>query len=140
MSGISIGCQVRSTAQGDHRQAVAEARAAIAMAPDTLSRENLSRVLSAAGLADEALEWMKFAVTNDSNPIGWYFDDLLKAYGAAQKWPDALELAEAEIRDNPSPSKYWYQVMGTEYSEMGQVEKAKEAFDKFESLPDPPED
>jgi class 3 adenylate cyclase/TolB-like protein len=128
------------SAQGDHKRAVAEAKAAIAMAPyDTLSRENLSRVLSAAGLKDEALEWMKFAVTNDPNPIGWYFDDLLNAYSATQKWPDALELAEAEIRDNPSPSKYWYQVMGRAYSATGQQEKAKEAYDKFESLPDPPE-
>jgi hypothetical protein len=51
---------------------------------------------------------------------------------------EAVDLAEAEIRDNPSPSKYWYEVLAKGYAATDQDEKSKAAYEKFFNLPNPP--
>lgn len=123
----------------DHKRAVAEAKAVTAMAPyDTLSHENMAWVLYDAKLYDEALEWFKFAVT-DPHPLDWYFDDLFEGFSAAGKWPEAVSLAEAEIRDNPNPNRNWFRVLAKAHSALGQTDKAQEAWKKFQTLPDSPE-
>lgn len=124
---------------GDYKRASAEAKATIAMAPyDTLSHAGLSWIVSAAGDHEAAIAWAKFGATHDPHPREWYFDDLLNAYDMADRWPDALKLAEEQV-GAPSPNKYWYKVLGRAYAITGQTDKSKEAWKKFDSLPDPPE-
>lgn len=124
--------------QGENEAAVAEARRTIAMAPyDTVSRANLVWVLIDARHNDEAIEWAKFAVTNDPEPMDWYFEGLLTAYRRAGKMGEGLKLAEAEIRADPSPSPWWYHFLGMAYSATGQSEKATAAFKVFYSQPAP---
>jgi tetratricopeptide (TPR) repeat protein len=123
---------------GDHRKAVDEARAAIAMSPyDTLSHNNLAWILYRAKLYDEALEWFKFAAT-DPHPKRWYFEDLVAAYGTAGKWSDAVDFALEQIEKNPPALKYWYDFLGTAYSRSGQHDKAREAWTKAAETPAPP--
>ena len=88
--------------QADHRgaypTAVAEAKAAVAMAPyDTVSHADGADILIDGGVKDEAIEWAKFAVTNDPRPLKWYF---FRAYSAAGKHKEGTALAEAEIIRN----------------------------------------
>ena len=109
------------------------------MAPyDTLSHAGLAWIVSAAGDHEAAIAWVKFGATHDPHPREWYFDDLLDVYDMADKWPDALKLAEEQVGE-PSPNKYWYKVLGRAYAITGQIDKSKEAWKKFDSLPDPPE-
>jgi class 3 adenylate cyclase/TolB-like protein len=118
-----------------YERAAAEAKAAIAMAPyDTLSHADLSWIVSAAGDHEAAIEWAKFGATHDPHPKGWYFDNLVDAYDMADKWPDALKLAEEQLR-KPSPNKHWYKVLARAYAGTGQQDKAKEAQKTFETLP-----
>ncbi len=78
----------------------AEAKATIAMAPyDTLSHAGLSWIMSAAGDHEAAIAWATFGATHDPHPKGWYFDDLINAYDMADRWPDALKLAEEQLRE-----------------------------------------
>lgn len=127
-------------ARGDYKLAVSEARATIAMAPyDTLSHAELAGVMSDAGEDADAVAWATFATTHDPNPRPWYFDVLSRAYGNAKKWPDLLKLAESAVA-GPSPNKYWYQVLARGYTGIQQRDKANEAWDKFASLPDPPDE
>ena len=124
---------------GDHRKAVEEARAAIAMAPyDTLSHNNLAWVLYRAGRYDEALEWFKFAAT-DPHPKRWYFDNLGLAYGGAQRWPEAVDFALAQIEKNPPSVKWWYDFLGMAYMRSGQYDKSQEAWKKASETLAPPE-
>ena len=124
---------------GNHRKAVNEARAAIAMAPyDTLSHNDLAWVLYKAHLYDEALEWFKFAAA-DPNPKRFYFDDLVTGYAAAHAWPEAVTFASEQIEKAPPAIKLWYDFLGTAYMRSGQYDKAKEAWKKLAGLPDPPQ-
>jgi adenylate cyclase len=123
----------------DYQRASAEAKATVAMAPyDTLSHSSLSWIVSASGDHEAAIAWATFGATHDPHPREWYFDELLNAYDMADKWPDALKLAEEQTRE-PSPNKYWYKVLGRAYAYTDQIDKSKEAWKKFDSLPDPPE-
>ena len=123
----------------DHERASAEAKAVIAMAPyDTLSHADLSRIVAEAGDYETAIAWATFATTHDPHPKGWYFDNLINAYQMADRWPDALKLAEGELRDS-APNKYWYKVLARAYSETGQRDKATKARETFETLPYLPE-
>ena len=122
-------------AHNDYQRASAEAKAAIAMAPyDTLSHANLSRIVSAAGDHEAAIAWAKFAATHDPHPKNWYFDNLIDAYDMADKWPDALKLAEGQL-GGAAPNKNWYKVLARAYAGTNQPDKAKEAREKFETLP-----
>jgi adenylate cyclase len=124
---------------GDYKRAGAEAKATIAMAPfDTLSHSSLSWIVSEAGDHEAAIAWATFGATHDPHPREWYFDELLNAYDMADKWPAALKLAEEQVAA-PSPNKYWYKVLGRAYAYTDQIDKSKEAWKKFDSLPDPPE-
>jgi class 3 adenylate cyclase/TolB-like protein len=123
----------------DYKRAIAEAKAAIAMAPyDTLSHADLSWIATAAGDYEAAIAWAKFAATHDPHPKAWYFDNLIHAYDMADRWPDAVTLAEEELRRS-SHRKYWYKVLARAYAANGQGGKAEEAQKKFDSLPYPPE-
>jgi adenylate cyclase len=124
---------------GDYKRASAEAKATVAMAPyDTLSHSGLSWIVSAAGDHESAVAWATFGATHDPHPREWYFDELLNAYDMADKWPDALKLAKEQVAA-PSANKYWYKVLGRAYAYTDQIDKSKEAWKKFDSLPDPPE-
>jgi TolB-like protein len=124
---------------GDYKRATAEAKATVAMAPyDTLSHSSLSWIMSAAGDHEAAVAWATFGATHDPHPREWYFDDLLNAYDMADKWPDALKLAEEQV-SRPAPNKYWYKVLARAYAYTDQIDKSKEAWKKFDSLPDPAE-
>src|SRR6185295_19114068 len=92
--------------QNDHALASAEAKATIAMAPyDTLSHASLAWVPSEAGDHETAIAWAKFGTIHDPHPKAWYFEELINAYDLADRWPDALALAQEEL-SKPSPSKY----------------------------------
>jgi adenylate cyclase len=126
--------------RGEHRSAVAEARATIAIAPyDALSRSDLSWVLREAGETDEALESAKFAVTHDPNMYEYYFGALNQAYRATGTWSDAVALAEAQIVKDPGHAKWWYEFLANAYSAAGQFDKSAEAYKNARALPDPPE-
>ena len=123
----------------DFERASAEAKAAIAMAPyDTLSHANLSWIVADAGDYETAIAWATFAATHDPHPKGWYFDNLINAYQVADRWPDALKLAEEKLR-GPAPNKYWYKVLARAYLKTGQRDKATKARETFDTLPYLPE-
>ena len=127
--------------RGETQSAVAEARAAIAMAPyDAISHNNLSWVMREAGEMDEAIAYAKFAVTHDPNMHEFYFHALTRAYRAADKWPDGVTLGEAQIVTDPLHAKWWYEFLDQAYQATGQWDKAIEAQKKAAGLPDPPED
>lgn len=125
--------------RGEMDEAVAEAKIVIDMAPyDTISLSNMAWILSDGGLHDDAIKSANFSVTNDPHPMKWQFASLYYAYETAGRVQEAVDLAEAELRDNPSPSKYWYEVLAKGYAATGQDEKSKKAYEKFYSLPNPP--
>ena len=128
------------TRHNDYERAIAEAKAAISMAPyDTLSHANLSWIMALAGEHETAIAWATFATTHDPKPKGWYFDNLINAYQMADnRWPEALKLAEDKLRD-PAPNKHWYKVLARAYSETGQGDKATKARETYETLPYLPE-
>ena len=125
---------------GDYKRASAEAKAAIAMAPyDTISHSSLSWIMSGAGDHEAAIAWATFGATHDPHPREWYFDDLLDAYDMADRWPDALKLAQEQISE-PSPSKYWYKVLGRAYAYTDQMRQVQGGLEEVRSAcPDPPE-
>jgi predicted Zn-dependent protease len=95
-------------------------------------------ILGDGGLHDEAIKSARFSVTNDPHPMKWQFASFYHVYEAADRIQEAVDLAEAEIRNNPSPSKYWYEVLAKGYAATGQAEKSSEAYEKFFNLPNPP--
>jgi TolB-like protein len=120
----------------DHKRASAEAKATASMAPfDTLSRADLSSILTAAGDHETATAWATFAATHDPHPKPWYFDNLVDAYDMANKWPDALKLAEEQV-SKPSSNRRWYYVLARAYAGTNQVDKANAAMAKYRSLAD----
>lgn len=120
----------------DYKQASAEAKATASMAPfDTLSRADLSSILTAAGDHETAIAWITFAATHDPHPRPWYFDNLVDAYDMADKWPDALKLAEEQV-SKPSPNRRWYYVLARAYGGTNQLDKANAAMAKYRSLAD----
>jgi class 3 adenylate cyclase/TolB-like protein len=126
--------------RANYKLAVAEARAAIAMAPyDALSHNNLSWVMREAGETEEALEWAKFAVLHDPNMYAFYFHALNQAYRATGTWSDAVALGEAQVVEDPLHAKWWYEFLANAYSAAGQFDKAAEAYKIARDLPDPPE-
>ena len=125
--------------RGQNELAVAEARAAIAMAPyDAVSHSELSWVMLDAGQYDEAIAWAKFAATHDPNMHRWVFDALRADYGAAQKWKDGVALGEAQVVDDSVHAKWWYEFLGAAYGATGQTKNSTEAWEKATNLPDPP--
>jgi tetratricopeptide (TPR) repeat protein len=126
--------------RGEHAPAVAEARAAIAMAPyDAISHVNLSWVMWEAGKTEEAVDWAKFAVTHDPNMYKFYFRTLTRAYNASGTWADAVALGEAQVINDPVHAKWWYDFLDQAYSKTGQIDKSREAWKKALNLPEPPE-
>jgi class 3 adenylate cyclase/TolB-like protein len=126
--------------RGAYKAAVAEARAAIAMAPyDAISHNNLSWVMIHAGEWDDAIAWTKLAVTHDPNMYKFYFIALKSAYRGAGRWAEAVELGETQVIKDPVHAKWWYDFLFDAYVGSGQSEKAKDALEKAKSLPDPPE-
>lgn len=120
----------------DYKQASAEAKATASMAPfDTLSRADLSSIVTAAGDHETAIAWITFAATHDPHPRPWYFDNLVDAYDMADKWPDALKLAEEQV-SKPSPNRRWYYVLARAYGGTNQLDKADAAMAKYRSLAD----
>ena len=106
------------------------------MAPfDTLSHADLSSVLTAAGDHETAIAWITFAATHDPHPKPWYFDNLVDAYDMADKWPEALKLAEEQV-SKPSPNRRWYYVLGRAYGGANQIDKANAAIAKYRTLAD----
>jgi class 3 adenylate cyclase/TolB-like protein len=121
-------------------QSVAEAEAAVAIAPyDTVSRMDLSEIMSRAGRNDEAIAWATYAMTHDPSPLPWYPNSLIQVYRSGGKYTELVDLAERETQNHPS-SKIWYEVLWRAYSETGQTEKAVEALKVADNLPDPPRD
>jgi adenylate cyclase len=125
------------TRRGDLSRAVAETRAAVAMAPYYPSlRAYGATVLLDAGLDGEAIEWAKFAVTHDPNAPESYFNTLFDAYRSSRRMHEAVELAKAEIRSTPSPSRWWFSFLQKAYAASGQMEKAEEAGKMFAGSPE----
>jgi adenylate cyclase len=123
----------------DHYEASAAAKAAIAMAPyDTLSHAGLAWVVSAAGDHETAIAWTNFGTTHDPHPKEWYFDDFIDVYELADRWPDAIKLANEQL-EMPKPSKYWYKVLARAYSETNQPDKSRAAWDRFQVVRYKPE-
>ena len=127
--------------RNEHDAAVAEARATIAMAPyDTVSHAGLSWVMREAGHTEEALEWAIFAATHDPHMYNRSnFRTLKDAFEGAGKWPEAVELAEAQVVNDPLHAKWWYEFLDHAHSALGQYDKAKAAWKKGIALPEPPE-
>ena len=123
----------------DHDEASAAARAAIAMAPyDTLSHAGLAWVVSEAGDHETAITWTNFGTTHDPHPKEWYFDDFIDVYELADRWPDAIKLANEQLK-LPKPSKYWYKVLARAYAETNQADNSRAAWDRFQVLRYKPE-
>ena len=76
-----------------------------------------------------------FAATHDPHPKPWYFDNLVDAYDMADKWPEALKLAEEQV-SKPSPNRRWYYVLGRAYGGANQIDKANAAIAKYRTLAD----
>jgi DNA-binding SARP family transcriptional activator/TolB-like protein len=125
-------------ARHDRDCAIAEARAAIALAPfDAISRADLSEVAADVGYPDEAIAWATFAATHDPDPKYWYFDNLLRAhrYGRSEQWQELITLAKSQIESNKSPNKHWYRMLAEAYAHTNQNDKAKEFYRKFYDSP-----
>jgi TolB-like protein/DNA-binding winged helix-turn-helix (wHTH) protein len=76
----------------DFTRSVAEARAAVALAPnDPLCRGDLSWVLANAGLGDEAAAWAQTAIEGSVNPPLWLHGNLGWANYVAGRYREALE-------------------------------------------------
>ena len=76
----------------DFTRSVAEARAAVALAPnDPLCRGDLSWVLANAGLGDEAAAWARTAIEGSANPPLWLHSNLAWANYVAGRYREALE-------------------------------------------------
>jgi tetratricopeptide (TPR) repeat protein len=111
------------------------------MAPyDTAVHAQLALVAMRAGLADEAVEWAKFAVMNDPHPLALYFLILYWAYRDSGKLNEAVKLAETQIARDPNSSKWWYDLLAKSYLATGQYKKAQETWKKAISMPEPPID
>jgi TolB-like protein len=124
---------------GEQAQAVAEARATIAMAPyDAVSHISLNWVMREAGETGEALEWAKFAVTHDPNMYQFYFRQLIRDYFQSGTWADAVAFGEAQVVSDPVHAKWWYEFLDQAYQRTGQTEKSREAWKKALNLPEPP--
>ena len=124
----------------DYKRASAEAKAAIAMAPyDTLSHADLSWIVTEAGDYETAIAWATFATTHDPHPKGWYFDNLINAYQMADRWPDALKLAEEQTSRTIAEQILVQSAGAPAYFETGQRDKATKARKTFETLPYLPE-
>jgi tetratricopeptide (TPR) repeat protein len=120
-------------------RAIVEAKASARIAPyDGLTQANVADIMDSALVYDDAIPFITFATTHDPNPLDWYFQDLIDIYSGANKWPDAIQLAEGELRDKPSPNRNWYKVLAVAYQQTGETKKSTEAWDKLANLPDPP--
>ena len=76
----------------DFTRSVAEARAAVALAPnDPLTRGDLAWVLANAGLGDEAAAWARTAIEGSGNPPRWLHSNLGWANYVAGRYREALE-------------------------------------------------
>ena len=76
----------------DFTRSVADARAAVALAPnDPLTRGDLSWVLANAGLGDEAAAWARTAIEGSVNPPLWLHGNLGWANYVAGRYREALE-------------------------------------------------
>ena len=53
--------------------------------------------MSGAGDHETAIAWATFGATHDPHPREWYFDELLDVYDMADRWPDALKLAQEQL-------------------------------------------
>jgi class 3 adenylate cyclase/TolB-like protein len=125
--------------RADFRRAVAEAKAAVAMAPyDTAVHGFMAPIVMRGGLTDLGIEWAKFAVMNDPHPRAAYFQLLYLAYRHAGKLNEAVQLAETQIAHDPTSSKWWYDFLAKAYLATGQYKKAEDASKKAVSMPEPP--
>jgi cytochrome c-type biogenesis protein CcmH/NrfG len=82
---------------------------------------------------------MTFAITHDPAPREWYFFDLVRMHQAAGQMKELVLLAEAEVQNNSRYAKWWYDVLGSAYKNLGERDKAEAAWRKASTLPDPPE-
>jgi class 3 adenylate cyclase/TolB-like protein len=100
--------------RGEFQRAVLEAKAAVAMAPyDTTIHGRMAPIVMRGGLADEAIEWAKFTVTNDPHPQAWYFLGLYWAYRDSGRLNEAVKLAETQVARDPTSSKWWYDFLAS---------------------------
>jgi predicted Zn-dependent protease len=126
---------------GDFHRSVLEAKAAVAMAPyDTTVHGRMARTLVRSGQADEAIEWAKFAVMNDTHPRALYFQTLYLAYRDSGRLNEAVKFTETQIARDPTSSKWWYDLLARSYLATGQYQKAEQAWTKARSMPEPPID
>ena len=84
---------LRQWRDNDFVQSVAEARAAVALAPnDPMSRADLSWVLANAGLGEEATAWARTGVEGFANSPPWSRGNLGWAHYVAGRYREALEV------------------------------------------------
>jgi tetratricopeptide (TPR) repeat protein len=125
---------------GQRRQAASEARKVLDMSPyDTMAYADMAWVLRNSGSYHEAVDAMTFAITHDPAPREWYFFDLVRMHQAAGQMKELVLLAEAEVQNNSRYAKWWYDVLGSAYKNLGERDKAEAAWRKASTLPDPPE-
>jgi TolB-like protein len=87
----------------DFTHSIDEAKAAMAMAPyETISRSDLAEKLANAGDAGEAIAWAERAVSNDPNPLPFYYEHLAWAYYVGQRYDDALKALSRYKADFPA--------------------------------------
>jgi TolB-like protein len=123
--------------KGQPERAIAEAEATVGMAPyDTVSRMDLSYLLTSTDRKDDAVKWATYAALHDPMPLSWYPETLVWAYRSAGKWKELIQLAETESQRAPQ-SKFWYQVLYRTYRGTGQFEKAETVMETANKLPDP---
>ncbi len=105
----------------DFIRSVAEARAAVALAPnDPLSRADLSWVLANAGLGEEAIEWARTGIEGFVNPPQWFRGNLGWALYVAGRYREALE-AWRDLPDDVTAMRVAAQVR------VGEIEAARAA-------------
>ena len=122
--------------RGNERRAIDEAEATIAIAPyDTVSRMDLSYLMSRAGRHDKAIEWATYAAMHDPTPLSWYRETLADVYRSARRLDDLHRLALSESEAHPQ-RRFWYEVLYTTYKWSGQPDQALKALEMAHQIPD----
>ena len=111
--------------KGDFEISVAEARAAVRMAPyDATSRADLAELVANAGETGLAIEWLQESLRRDPKGPEWYKGNLAWAYYLDSRHEDAL----AELQKMTKPRRPLLTVV---YMKMGRLQESRNALGDF---------
>jgi DNA-binding SARP family transcriptional activator/TolB-like protein len=111
--------------KGDFENSVAEAKAALSIAPyDATSRADLAELAANAGETDLAIDWLQESLRRDPKGPEWYRGNLAWAYYLAGRYDDAL----AELQKMARPRRLLLTVV---YMKLGRLDEWKSSLDEF---------